>query len=123
MIDEYKKKLENLASLNNRIIQELGNEHYLSMFSSNMLRTMKQYLKFIDLLGYSEEFLIMLNDTIDKEIEFLDFDPQIFRERNIFKKRKKLKSLYAYNLSNISKIQEDVDKINNYIDEIVNRKL
>ena len=123
MIDEYKKKLENLASLNNRIIQELGNEHYLSMFSSNMLRIMKQYLKFIDLLGYSEEFLIMLNDTIDKEIEFLDFDPQIFRERNIFKKRKKLKSLYAYNLSNISKIQEDVDKINNYIDEIVNRKL
>ena len=122
-INEYKENLEKLATINNKIIQELGKEHYLSTFSTNMLGIMKQYLQFIDLLGDNEEFIEMINETIKKEIEFLDFDPEVFKEKNIFKKRKKLKALYAYNLENITSIQEDVDKVNDFLDREINSKL
>ena len=121
-LDDYKNKLEQLALLNNRITKELGLEHYLSTFSSNMLRIMKQYSQFVEILK-SDELVIMLNDLIDKEIKFLDFDPSVFKEKSIFKKRKKLKSLYAYNISSISSIQEDVDKVNDYIDNVIKGKI
>ena len=121
-IEEYKNKLNRLGELNNKITISLGLEHYLSTFSANMLEIMKQFLKFADIFDGDDVFLKMLHETIDKEIEFLDFDPEIFNEKNIFKKRKKIKSLYAYNLENITNIQDEVNKISDYIDNKIQAK-
>ena len=122
-LEDYTNKLNRLGELNNRITISLGLEHYLSTFSANMLEIMKQYLKFVEVFNNDEVFFNMLNNTIDKEIEFLDFDPEVFNEKSIFKKRRKLKALYAYNLANITSIQEEVDKINDYIDEKIQAKM
>lgn len=122
-LEEYSTKLNKLGELNTRITKSLGLEHYLSTFSANMLEIMKQFLKFVEVFDNDEKFLSMLNETIDKEIEFLDFDPEVFNEKSIFKKRKKLKTLYAYNLANITSIQEEVDKINDYIDKKIQAKM
>ena len=122
-LEEYNTKLNKLGELNTSITKSLGLEHYLSTFSANMLEIMKQFLKFVEVFDNDEKFLSMLNETIDKEIEFLDFDPEVFNEKSIFKKRKKLKTLYAYNLANITSIQEEVDKINDYIDNKIQTKM
>ena len=68
MMIEYEENVNLIAKINTELCKEYGLEHHLTEFSSNLIRALNQYKRFVPLMNNKEEFVIRIikfsNDCI-----------------------------------------------------------
>jgi hypothetical protein len=115
----YKENVNLVARINVELTKKLGLEHYLTEFSSNLIRALNQYERFVFLLNNKLEFVESIIVFSDKCVDFFNMTPPELVEGSIFKKRKVLKKNYNENMAKINRLVESMNKINETIDKTI----
>ena len=113
----YKENVNLVARINVELTKKLGLEHYLTDFSSNLIRALNQYERFVFLLNNKLEFVDVIIDFSEKCIDFFNMTPPELIEGSIFKKKRELKKKYDENMEKINKLIASMNKINEMIDK------
>ena len=115
----YKENVNLVARINVELTKKLGLEHYLTEFSSNLIRALNQYERFVFLLNNKLEFVDSIIEFSEKCVDFFNMTPPELVEGSIFKKRKVLKKNYDENMAKINRLVESMNKINETIDKTI----
>ena len=113
----YKENVNLVARINVELTKKLGLEHYLTDFSSNLIRALNQYERFVFLLNNKLEFVDVIIDFSEKCIDFFNMTPPELIEGSIFKKKRALKKKYDENMEKINRLIASMNKINEMIDK------
>ncbi len=113
----YKENVNLVARINVELTKKLGLEHYLTEFSSNLIRALNQYERFVFLLNNKLEFVENIITFSENCIDFFNMTPPELVEGSIFKKRRVLKKNYKTNMEKINKLVSAMNKINETIDK------
>ena len=69
MMVEYEENVNLVAKINTELCKQFGLEHHLTEFSSNLIRALNQYKRFVPLLKDKKEFVHRIirfsNDCIE----------------------------------------------------------
>ncbi len=57
MMVEYEENVNLVAKINTELCKQFGLEHHLTEFSSNLIRALNQYKRFVPLLKNKKEFV------------------------------------------------------------------
>ena len=108
----YKENVNLVARINVELTKKLGLEHYLTEFSSNLIRALNQYERFVFLLNNKLDFVDSIIEFSEKCVDFFNMTPPELVEGSIFKKRRVLKKNYDENMAKINRLVESMNKIN-----------
>ena len=121
---KYKENVNLVARINVELNKKLGLEHYLTDFSSNLIRALNQYEKFVFLLENKEEFVDTIIKFSENVIDFFNMTPpEVLLEKSLFKKRKILKKNYDNNMEKINKLVKSMNDINDLIDKNIGKSV
>ena len=109
---EYEENVNLVAKINTELCKQFGLEHYLTEFSSNLIRALNQYKRFVPLLEDKNNFVDIIIKFSNDCIEF--FKKSIGKEPNAT--IKKMNNL----IKDLNKINE---MINNSYANIINEYL
>ena len=113
----YKENINVVAMINNELAKKLGIEHYLTDFSSNLIRALNQYEKFVFVIDDKLSFVKIILKFSENVIDFFNMTPpELIQSKNIFKKRKILKKNYEANMTKINELMNSMNEINEFID-------
>lgn len=108
MMVEYEENVNLVAKINTELCKNFGLEHHLTEFSSNLIRALNQYKRFVPLLNNKKEFVKIIIRFSNDCIEF--FQKNVGREpKATMKKMNKL-------LNDFNKINEIIN--NNFYDSV-----
>ncbi len=113
----YKENVNLVAKINVELTKKLGLEHYLTEFSSNLIRALNQYERFVFVLDNKLEFVDAIIDFSEKCVDFFNMTPPDLMNVSLFKKRRILKKNYNENMAKINKLVASMNKINESIDK------
>lgn len=117
----YKENINVVAMINNELAKKLGIEHYLTDFSSNLIRALNQYEKFVFVIDDKLSFVKIILKFSENVIDFFNMTPpELIQSKNIFKKRKILKKNYEANMTKINELMNSMNEINEFIDSKIN---
>ena len=117
----YKENINVVATINNELAKKLGIEHYLTDFSSNLIRALNQYEKFVFIIDDKLEFVKIILKFSEKVIDFFNMTPpELIQSKNIFKKKRILKKNYESNMSKVNDLMASMNEINEFIDSKIN---
>ena len=117
----YKENINVVATINNELAKKLGIEHYLTDFSSNLIRALNQYEKFVFIIDNKLEFVKIILKFSEKVIDFFNMTPpELIQSKNIFKKKRILKKNYESNMSKVNDLMASMNEINEFIDSKIN---
>lgn len=117
----YKENINVVATINNELAKKLGIEHYLTDFSSNLIRALNQYEKFVFIIDDKLEFVKIILKFSEKVIDFFNMTPpELIQSKNIFKKKRILKKNYESNMSKVNDLMASMNEINEFIDLKIN---
>lgn len=117
----YKENINVVATINNELAKKLGIEHYLTDFSSNLIRALNQYEKFVFIIDDKLEFVKIILKFSEKVIDFFNMTPpELIQSKNIFKKKRILKKNYESNMSKVNDLMSSMNEINEFIDSKIN---
>ena len=115
----YKENVNLVARINVELTKKLGLEHYLTEFSSNLIRALNQYERFVFLLNNKLDFVDSIIEFSEKCVDFFNMTPPELVEGSIFKKRRVMKKNYNENMAKINKLVASMNKINETIDKTI----
>lgn len=113
----YKENVNLVAKINVELTKKLGLEHYLTEFSSNLIRALNQYERFVFVLDNKLEFVDAIIEFSEKCVDFFNMTPPDLMNVSLFKKRRILKKNYNENMAKINKLVASMNKINESIDK------
>ena len=113
----YKENVNLVAKINVELTKKLGLEHYLTEFSSNLIRALNQFGRFVFVLDNKLEFVDAIIDFSEKCVDFFNMTPPDLMNVSLFKKRRILKKNYNENMAKINKLVASMNKINESIDK------
>ena len=90
----YKENVNLVARINVELTKKLGLEHYLTEFSSNLIRALNQYERFVFLLNDKLDFVENIIEFSERCIDFFNMTPPELVEGSIFKKRRVMRKNY-----------------------------
>ena len=115
----YKENVNLVARINVEFTKKLGLEHYLTEFSSNLIRALNQYERFVFLLNNKLEFVENIIEFSERCIDFFNMTPPELVEGSIFKKRRVMIKNYKSNMEKINTLVASMNKINENIDKTI----
>ena len=115
----YKENVNLVARINVELTKKLGLEHYLTEFSSNLIRALNQYERFVLLLNNKLEFVENIIEFSERCIDFFNMTPPELVEGSIFKKRRVMRKNYKNNMEKINTLVSAMNKINENIDKTI----
>ena len=115
----YKENVNLVARINVEFTKKLGLEHYLTEFSSNLIRALNQYERFVFLLNNKLEFVENIIEFSERCIDFFNMTPPELVEGSIFKKRRVMRKNYKSNMEKINTLVASMNKINENIDKTI----
>lgn len=71
---KYDENLNLMGKINTELCKSFGLEHYLTEFSSNLIRALHQYIRFLEIIDDKNEFLSVILAFSDCCIAY--FNPQ-----------------------------------------------
>lgn len=113
----YKENVNLVARINVELTKKLGLEHYLTEFSSNLIRALNQYERFVFVLDNKLEFVDSIIDFSEKCVDFFNMTPPDLMNVSLFKKKRILKKNYNENMEKINRLVASMNKINEEIDK------
>ena len=110
MMVEYEENVNLIAKINAELCKTLGLENYLTEFSSNLIRALNQYKRFVSLLKEKEKF-------VNKIIKFSNSCIEFFKI-NLNNKESNKNSVKSMNnvLSSLNDINEMIN--NSFYDSV-----
>lgn len=78
MMVEYEENVNCVAKINTELCKKFGLEHYLTEFSSNLIRALNQYKRFVMLMKDRKKF-------VEKILSFSNACISFFEKNNGFK--------------------------------------
>ncbi len=115
----YKENVNLVARINVELTKKLGLEHYLTEFSSNLIRALNQYERFVFLLNDKLDFVENIIEFSERCIDFFNMTPPELVEGSIFKKRRVMRKNYKSNMEKINTLVAAMNKINENIDSTI----
>ena len=115
----YKENVNLVARINVELTKKLGLEHYLTEFSSNLIRALNQYERFVFLLNDKLDFVENIITFSERCIDFFNMTPPELVEGSIFKKRRVMRKNYKSNMEKINTLVAAMNKINENIDSTI----
>ena len=113
----YKENVNLVARINVELTKKLGLEHYLTEFSSNLIRALNQYERFVFVLDNKLEFVDSIIEFSEKCVDFFNMTPPDLMNVSLFKKKRILKKNYNENMEKINRLVASMNKINEEIDK------
>jgi len=119
----YKENVNLVARINVELTKKLGLEHYLTEFSSNLIRALNQYERFVFLLNDKLDFVENIIEFSERCIDFFNMTPPELVEGSIFKKRRVMRKNYKSNMEKINTLVAAMNKINENIDNTIGQSV
>ena len=96
---EYEENVNLVAKINTELCKRFGLEHYLTEFSSNLIRALNQYKRFVMLMEDKNKFVDSIIAFSNACIEFFENNKETISHEDMTKKMNKLiNSMNAKNM-------------------------
>ena len=115
MMVEYEENVNVVAKINTELCKTFGLEHYLTEFSSNLIRALNQYKRFVMLMKNRKEF-------VEKIVSFSRACIHFFETNKDVKKTEPLATYEKMNLL-VNTLNDINDMINKSFSESVKEYL
>jgi len=111
---KYEENVNVVAKINAELCKRHGLEHYLTEFSSNLIRALNQYKRFVMLFDERTEFINSIVKFSESCIAFFETHPDV-NSKVIKIRRKALKREYYNNIEKMNVLVRDMNRINDII--------